>query len=1496
MIKQITSLLFVAFCAYTSHLHAQNEDTPNLSFDNGDFSNWTLYTGGYYYDDNAGIYTYDWEETNTTPNIKLMNSVETPDPIVSCSNMNTVPEGASLVARIGIPLEAENMPHSNYCVERAAAYKAMAERMTYTFTVTEKTTLFSYRFATVLHVPEGENAGVHKGGQYPTFSIAVNVVDPISGTEAIMPCGTYEAKADDANSGLTRNSSSCASSEAGNQAGEYVYRNWTSASYDLRNHIGKTVTIDVRTHDCLLDLSASGCSKNIPHITNCAGGHEAYGYIYAQTRKLELISKNCGESDPIIEAPKGFSAYRWYRSDGKPITVPDSEEPWIAIVERASMNDGVTYFCEVSSDMTGCSAITLSTDLESISIHPKFSETDSCSGLIKFQEQTSITGDTISYYKWSFGDGKFSTEKNPKHFYENPGTYDVTLKIISHLGCEDSITQQVIVPYFPKLNIDGKTKLCYGDELVLTVLEAEIGSQFEWSTGNTNQTLRDTAKTSQKYTVKVTDPHSCTYETSIYVSVYPVPEVLVKGDSTVCPNDSVTLTAYNAVKYLWNTGIDSSSITVHPISSSTYTVTGIASNGCKSSKSHKVRVLPTPEISIKGPDEICKGDAVTLTAEGGETYRWNSEKWNNEYDGADLFVSPDSSTRYTVTGIDNNKCASMSTKLIVVKNNPEVRIEGDSIVCQGALIRLNATGATAYKWSNGTEKNSFSTVMDYDITISVEGTSNGCSSKAERFVKMKQAPSVWVDGITDICFNDSLHLIAKGAEKYKWDNGPTTAEMDAQPKISSKYQVTGTGSNGCTSSVLTEVTVFNLPKISTSGDMAVCENTQANLHASGDATIYYWEGSNLGADYSPIVAKDTIFHVEGIDTNGCSNTASIKVKAIPYPTVSITGDSSVCYGTFHNLVAKGAATYLWDNGPSTASFGITPTESMTYNVTGTLNGCSSNASFFVEVLQLPTIWAEGTTEICHGDSLYLVAKGATKYNWGEGTFTDTLRSLPFSTTTYRLTGTDNNNCSNQIDVPITILQKPNISISGEQMVCVNTPANLTASEGCELYVWNNGNSGINIQPVITKKDTFTVIGTDQHGCRNKATITITPIDPPALSILGDTIVCLGKSVTLVGQGASSFMWPDGSTSASYTITPASNMTFLMEGTAQKCTSTKEIHIYTKLPPNILILGDQSICPGDAFSITATGAKEYKWNTGDKKASISYAPQTNTTYTVIGYDSIGCSSQSNYEVTVYSRPKIEIGMSQRAGCLNTKDTVLLEAAGGIFYTWSSTPSWPELAANVNSEKMEIYINEATQIQIKGVDINGCVGYDQIEAKTLPHQEFAFQIEPNLIEPSNPSVIFKGNLPANAEWHWSPELGQDEITGKSIKYSYNTNNIGDSVTVTVRAIDSNGCEYVGEDVVYVWKPFWAPSAFTPNSDEKNEKFRFFGGKHVDDFTFIIYNRLGQIVFEGKSIDDEWDGTYKNEPCPIGVYGWAVQYRSRYKGIDKKGEERGYFSILK
>jgi hypothetical protein len=124
--------------------------------------------------------------------------------------------------------------------------------------------------------------------------------------------------------------------------------------------------------------------------------------------------------------------------------------------------------------------------------------------------------------------------------------------------------------------------------------------------------------------------------------------------------------------------------------------------------------------------------------------------------------------------------------------------------------------------------------------------------------------------------------------------------------------------------------------------------------------------------------------------------------------------------------------------------------------------------------------------------------------------------------------------------------------------------------------------------------------------------------------------------------------------------------------------------------------------------------------------------------------------------------------------------------------------------------------------------------------LPRQDFSYVIEPKLIEPDNPTVLFKGNVPVNSKWFWTPSIGEPELEGKSLKHSYNTKEIGDSVSITIRALDANGCEYLETETLYVWKPFWAPTAITPNADEKNERFRFYGGQYIDNFSFIIYNR--------------------------------------------------------
>ena len=74
-------------------------------------------------------------------------------------------------------------------------------------------------------------------------------------------------------------------------------------------------------------------------------------------------------------------------------------------------------------------------------------------------------------------------------------------------------------------------------------------------------------------------------------------------------------------------------------------------------------------------------------------------------------------------------------------------------------------------------------------------------------------------------------------------------------------------------------------------------------------------------------------------------------------------------------------------------------------------------------------------------------------------------------------------------------------------------------------------------------------------------------------------------------------------------------------------------------------------------------------------------------------------------------------------------------------------------------------------------------------------------------------------------------------------------------------------------------WLPNAFTPNNDGEND---FFGPGNeyckpdLHNFSFIIFNRWGQIVFETKTPGEKWDGTFRGVPQEIGVYPYILKYK--------------------
>jgi gliding motility-associated-like protein len=130
------------------------------------------------------------------------------------------------------------------------------------------------------------------------------------------------------------------------------------------------------------------------------------------------------------------------------------------------------------------------------------------------------------------------------------------------------------------------------------------------------------------------------------------------------------------------------------------------------------------------------------------------------------------------------------------------------------------------------------------------------------------------------------------------------------------------------------------------------------------------------------------------------------------------------------------------------------------------------------------------------------------------------------------------------------------------------------------------------------------------------------------------------------------------------------------------------------------------------------------------------------------------------------------------------------------------------------------------------------------------------------------------------------------GGYTNYSWSTGS-GDSIinvetggNYSVRVEDQNCC--FNSDTVYV-NPFiyYAPSAFTPNGDGKNDVFRLIGLYRNIKLDLYIYNRWGDLIFTTDNLDQGWDGTLKGDPSPVGTYVWIANIQFLGQDIITNGD---------
>ena len=173
--------------------------------------------------------------------------------------------------------------------------------------------------------------------------------------------------------------------------------------------------------------------------------------------------------------------------------------------------------------------------------------------------------------------------------------------------------------------------------------------------------------------------------------------------------------------------------------------------------------------------------------------------------------------------------------------------------------------------------------------------------------------------------------------------------------------------------------------------------------------------------------------------------------------------------------------------------------------------------------------------------------------------------------------------------------------------------------------------------------------------------------------------------------------------------------------------------------------------------------------------------------------------------------------------------------------------------------------------------GCSTGIQAKAKPYPLPVANFQQSESIL-PENTALFHYVDESSSdvVTWDWSID-GQTYYNGSDFSHEFSRTG---AFTISLIVLNQFGCSDTVNKQVEV-KPsltVYVPNTFTPNGDENNQLFMpVFSGSNLDrrSYSFLIYNRWGEIVFQTANIQEGWNGFNNGAPCMQGTYSWEIAY---------------------
>ncbi|MBA4853080.1 SdrD B-like domain-containing protein [Emticicia sp. BO119] len=772
---------------------------------------------------------------------------------------------------------------------------------------------------------------------------------------------------------------------------------------------------------------------------------------------------------------------------------------------------------------------------------------------------------------WSNGVSSSSIAVSPI----NTTIYEVTC--ISG-GCSSKASKTITVKPQPGAPViaSAKNQICGGESVVLTAHNCD--GIVTWNTGATTATITVSPAQTTSYTAicNVDGCNSVSSQPATITVSNSTPSITATKDA-ICIGSSSTLTASGCSgTLLWSNGQTSSSITVDPVATITYTVT-CSAGSCEAVASKTITVNTetsvAPVISASNTN-LCTSGSVTLTATGCT----GTVVWSNTQTGSSITVNI-TNTIVFAAACRIGDCESEKSNNITVtvgKLNKPVISANQTTICVGDAATLSSTSCDGNViWSNGLTGSSITVnpVTTTEYTAVCKAAQGSCTSdESDKLtITVTSQPEPPIIACTcarpRICKGDTLTLKAIGCVgTFVWSNGQTTSSIVVNPEETTIYTVKcKVGSCESEPSAAATVNVGSpAPPLVSCKKPQVCGGSSTTLEAAGCVGTVKWSDGQVGAVVNVSPATVTSYWAV-CDAGKCqsekSNVITVQVSGSGLKKPTTKDLINVCPFTHVDLTTGvtsalssigGSFTFRIANSPD-SSLVVNPSSVGTgsyYVFEKTANGCFSEGSRInVQIISCndttscatnpATANAGSDATICLSSTFFELhgqiggsAQSSTWTSDGNGTIDNSLslntkynytsQDIARGYVNFILTTNDpdgNGSCqaaSDSIRITINgVTTVPTIESNKSPNICAGDSVILSVVEAGR-YLWSNGDTTQTI--VVKTSGTYSVQLLSAQGCAsvssNKIVVVAnSTIDAPSVMASAKN-VCPATTVNL----------------------------------------------------------------------------------------------------------------------------------------------------------------------------------------------------------------------------------------------------------------------------------------------------------------------------------------------------------------------------------------------